>query len=202
MGTTAMAHLPGDDPTTVDPANCRFVRLRTPKLFGSDNVLDAELIRPLVWLQENSVIVGRSIHFSIPELGIDGPAEVVAVAERQKTNLFGRVNPPSDRIPIDRTASLFSSAFRGRTARPPHRSALPSRQTLLARSRHLFICTSVRSLLQELGWKSPCLTLPSRHKSLMQQRVAQEIALTPISAGGKPTDIFRQTGGQGEVSYR
>jgi hypothetical protein len=79
LGTLATAHLPGDDPTGIDPENCRLVRLRTTKPFGSDNVLDAELIRHLTWLEENNVVEGGVFRFIVPELGIDGPADVVAV---------------------------------------------------------------------------------------------------------------------------
>ncbi len=78
-GTVATAHLPGDDPTDVAPVNCRRVHLRTSKPFGSDNILDAELIRPLAWLESNGVSVSGRIHFCVPELGIDAPAEVIAV---------------------------------------------------------------------------------------------------------------------------
>jgi RHS repeat-associated protein len=78
-GTKDAADRPGDDPTGIDPANCRLVRLRTAKPIGSDNILDAELIRPLSWLEANSAVVGGVIHFAVPDLGIDGPADVLAV---------------------------------------------------------------------------------------------------------------------------
>ena len=79
LQTLATAHLPGDDPTAIDPANCRLVRLRSRRRFPSENVIDAELIRPLSWLKENRLVAGGSIRFRVPELDIDGVADVLAV---------------------------------------------------------------------------------------------------------------------------
>jgi hypothetical protein len=67
------------DPTAVDPAGWRLVRLRTAKPAGSDNLVDIELLRPLEWLRENGVAAGGTMQFVLPELELDGPAEVLAV---------------------------------------------------------------------------------------------------------------------------
>ena len=63
----------------MDPVNCRLVRLRTTRPLGSDNVLNAQLIRDLSWLAENKVIGGSVIRFIVPDLGIDRPADVIAI---------------------------------------------------------------------------------------------------------------------------
>jgi hypothetical protein len=79
LETLATAHLPGDDPTAIDPAHFRLVRLRTAKPLGSDNILTADLIRPVSWLAQNGVVVGGVIRFRVPELEIDATVDVVAV---------------------------------------------------------------------------------------------------------------------------
>jgi len=79
LETLAAAHQPGDDPTDIDPAAHRLVRLRTSKPAGSDNIVDAELIRPLSWIEEHSAVVGGKIRFAVPELDIDAPACVLAI---------------------------------------------------------------------------------------------------------------------------
>jgi hypothetical protein len=78
-GTQDAASVPGDDPTQVDPANWRLVRLRTAKPAGSDNLVDVELLRPLAWIEQIQAVVGSQIHFELAELGIDGPACVLAI---------------------------------------------------------------------------------------------------------------------------
>jgi hypothetical protein len=57
----------------------RRVRLQTAKPAGSDNLLDIELLRPLSWIVQIHAIVGSQIHFELAELGIDGPASVLAI---------------------------------------------------------------------------------------------------------------------------
>ena len=77
--TTLDGDLPGDDPTEVDPATWRLVRLRTAKPAGSDNLVDVELLRPLVWIAACRAVAGSPIRFELPELGISGPACVLAI---------------------------------------------------------------------------------------------------------------------------
>ncbi len=77
--TTPDGDLPGDDPTEVDPATWRLVRLRTAKPAGSDNLVDVELLRPLVWIAACRAVAGSPIRFELPELGISGPACVLAI---------------------------------------------------------------------------------------------------------------------------
>jgi RHS repeat-associated protein len=78
-GTKDAWDLPGDDPTQIDPATWRLVRLQTAKPAGSDNIVDAELLRPLAWIAACGALVGSRIHFELAELGIDGPACVLAI---------------------------------------------------------------------------------------------------------------------------
>ncbi len=73
------AALPGDDPTEIDQATWRLLRLRTAKPAGSDNLVDVELLRPLAWIEQTQATVGSQIHFELAELGIDGPACVLAI---------------------------------------------------------------------------------------------------------------------------
>jgi RHS repeat-associated protein len=77
--TKDLSRLPGDDPTAVDPATWRLVRLQTAKPAGSDNLVDVELLRPLAWIEETRAVAGSQIHFELAELGIDGPACVLAI---------------------------------------------------------------------------------------------------------------------------
>jgi RHS repeat-associated protein len=78
-GTKDAWDLPGDDRTHIDPATWRLVRLRTAKPAGSDNIVDAELLRPLAWIAACRAVAGSQIHFELAELGIDGPADVLAI---------------------------------------------------------------------------------------------------------------------------
>ena len=79
LETLARAHLPGDDPTAIDPKQCRLVRLKTIKPFGAGNVLKAELVRHLSWFEQNQVVVGGKIRFQIPEMGVDSEADVMGI---------------------------------------------------------------------------------------------------------------------------
>ena len=64
--------------TKVDPQTWRLVTLRL-KGVGED-VFEIECLRPLGWLQENSLKPGSRVHFAVSEMGIDGDAEVIDVA--------------------------------------------------------------------------------------------------------------------------
>ena len=77
--TKDSADLPGDDPTEVDPRTWRLVQVRTAKPAGSANLVDVELLRPLAWIEQTRALVGSQIHFELAELGIDGPACVLAI---------------------------------------------------------------------------------------------------------------------------
>lgn len=77
-GTKDSAKLSGD-PTTVDPATWRLIRLRTAKPAGSDNLVDVELLRPTEWIEQSKAVVGSQIDFQLAELGLNGPADVLAI---------------------------------------------------------------------------------------------------------------------------
>jgi hypothetical protein len=77
--TKGSVELSGDDATQVDSLTWRLVRLRTAKPAGSDNIVDVELLRPLVWIEQGRAVVGSQMHFELAELGIDGPADVLAI---------------------------------------------------------------------------------------------------------------------------
>ncbi len=61
----------------VESATWRRLDLTIPD--ENDGRFDIGLLRPLSWIEETGVEVGSSVHLSMPELGLDGPAEVVAV---------------------------------------------------------------------------------------------------------------------------
>jgi len=69
--------LTGSDATAteVDPQTWRLVRLRIKGV--GDDVFEIECLRPLGWLQENSLKPGSRVHFAVSEMGIDGDAEVI-----------------------------------------------------------------------------------------------------------------------------
>jgi hypothetical protein len=67
---------PGDH-KEVDPAGWRQVHLRMADSDGDR--LDIVLLRPLAWLEVSGAFPGREIHLGLPEMGIDGLAEVLAV---------------------------------------------------------------------------------------------------------------------------
>jgi hypothetical protein len=53
--------------------------LQTAKPAGSDNIVDVDLLRPLSWIEQVGAVAGSQIHFELAELGIDGPADVLAI---------------------------------------------------------------------------------------------------------------------------
>ena len=78
--------VPADNPTgehddefgdTVDPPSWRKLVLLAPKKDGS--FADVELLRPLTWLEEQQAEVGGSVDIHVPECGIEGRAEVLAI---------------------------------------------------------------------------------------------------------------------------
>jgi hypothetical protein len=60
-----------------DPATWRELHLRAPKLDGS--WADVKLLRPLSWLVEQQAKVGGTVEIMVPECGIEGHAEVLAI---------------------------------------------------------------------------------------------------------------------------
>lgn len=63
--------------TQIDPMIWRNVRLRMKKPDGGE--LRITLLRSLTWLTDHGADAGRTIRLVFPELGIQGPAEVLAV---------------------------------------------------------------------------------------------------------------------------
>jgi hypothetical protein len=61
----------------IDPPNWRKITLQAPKTDGS--VADVELLRPVWWLEAHRAAVGKTVHISVPECGIDGDARVLSV---------------------------------------------------------------------------------------------------------------------------
>ena len=62
---------------TVDPQTWGRMRLRAPKTDGT--TAEVEMLRPLSWMEERGVREGGTTHIAVPECGIDGEAEVLAV---------------------------------------------------------------------------------------------------------------------------
>lgn len=62
-------------PSQIDPESWRVVRLTMQK----DTEYELAFLRPLSWFRANDVHVGGSIHLELPELGLNGPAEVLAI---------------------------------------------------------------------------------------------------------------------------
>lgn len=78
--------VPADNPTgekdnefgdTVDPPSWRKLVLLASKKDGS--FADVELLRPLWWLEEQQAKVGGLVEINVPECGIEGKAQVLAI---------------------------------------------------------------------------------------------------------------------------
>jgi hypothetical protein len=61
----------------VDPPTWRRVDLRCGKRDGS--IADVSLLRPAWWVEREGVVIGATMQIVVPECGIDGHAEVLAV---------------------------------------------------------------------------------------------------------------------------
>jgi hypothetical protein len=61
----------------VDTSFWRHLRLKLPKRGGG--VMDVELLRPVAWLDEAGAKLGATIPLSLPEVGVEGSAEVIAI---------------------------------------------------------------------------------------------------------------------------
>jgi len=99
----------GADLTQVDPATWRLVRLRTSKPAGSDNIVDVELLRPLVWIEQTQAVAGSPIHFELAELGIDGPACVLAIEPCPEIELGRGGSSPAHSPPPAATSWICGS---------------------------------------------------------------------------------------------
>ena len=62
---------------TVDPPTWRTLELRAPKLDGS--WAQVTLLRPVAWLEQQLAAGDGAVMISVPECGIDGQAELLAV---------------------------------------------------------------------------------------------------------------------------
>jgi hypothetical protein len=65
-----------------DEATWRLLRLTMTKSDGRE--LAIELLRPLTWIAERQATVGGTIELDLPELGAQGPAEVLAIEPSPK----------------------------------------------------------------------------------------------------------------------
>jgi hypothetical protein len=72
-----LTQVPSWDHEEVDPATWRQIELAMPDEHGGR--FDIVLLRPLGWLEEERAEVGRPVCLSMPEQGLDGPAEVLAI---------------------------------------------------------------------------------------------------------------------------
>jgi hypothetical protein len=82
VGDRVLAESPtGEEDTTfgseIIPADWRKLTLRAPKRDGT--VANVVLLRPLTWLNEQHGKVGGTVFISVPECGIDGNAQVLAI---------------------------------------------------------------------------------------------------------------------------
>ncbi len=78
--------VPAENPTaekdfefgdTVDPPTWRKIVLLASK--GDGSTADVELLRPIDWLDDLQATVGGTIELELAELGIEGPAKVLAI---------------------------------------------------------------------------------------------------------------------------
>ncbi len=82
VGDRVLAESPtGEEDTAfgseIIPSDWRKLTLRAPKRDGT--VAEVVLLRPLTWLNEQHGEVGGTVFISVPECGIDGNAEVLAI---------------------------------------------------------------------------------------------------------------------------
>ncbi len=82
VGDRVLAESPtGEEETAfgseIIPSDWRKLTLRAPKRDGT--VAEVVLLRPLTWLKEQHSEVGGTVFISVPECGIDGNAQVLAI---------------------------------------------------------------------------------------------------------------------------
>lgn len=65
----------------IERSEWRHIHLRMPNPDGSHDILDIELLRPISWMAEVGCKKGAEIWFVLEEMGLEGSATVVSVAE-------------------------------------------------------------------------------------------------------------------------
>ena len=65
--------------TVIEQSDWRHVSMSVTNRDGSQ--VEVHLLRPMSWLQEESVTVGGTIHLQLTELGVDGPALIQSINE-------------------------------------------------------------------------------------------------------------------------
>jgi len=63
----------------IDPRTWRLVTLSMPKRDGSNDAILIRALRPQSWLERTRACPGAAIWFTLPEMGITGPAKVQSV---------------------------------------------------------------------------------------------------------------------------
>lgn len=81
-GMRATAHNPTDEVdltfgTEVDPETWKQLIFKAPKKAGG--YADVWLLRPDKWIAEQKAEVGKTVSLTLPEVGIEGPAEVLKI---------------------------------------------------------------------------------------------------------------------------
>jgi hypothetical protein len=46
---------------------------------GPDSIIHIDLLRPTWWIEQTGAVVGKTIDLSMPEMGVNGPAKVLAI---------------------------------------------------------------------------------------------------------------------------
>lgn len=87
---------------TVDPATWRKLTLKAPKRDGT--CADVTLLRPLTWLTEQNTEVGGTVKIDVPECGISGDADVLAIE-------------PCPQIDHDHRYRIVTGVFKHQSAR-------------------------------------------------------------------------------------
>ncbi len=67
--------------TEVDPKTWRKITLKMPNPACPRDILDIEVLRSPEWIARFGCEEGRIIHFILEEMGLEGPAEVVAIGD-------------------------------------------------------------------------------------------------------------------------
>jgi hypothetical protein len=124
-----------DDEDGIDPANWRKITLAMTK--ADDTRLDVVLLRPIWWLEDQEVIVGKHLELDLEELSASGQALVLAIEPAPELALR-----PSSRH------FLVTGTFKHRVSEVVDLYIDGLDDAIRCTSNHLFWCDSRREFVQ------------------------------------------------------
>lgn len=140
VGDRVLAHNPeiaGSERNTPDPDPATWRRLQLRMQKPDSGTLDIQLLRPLDWIATESARAGDTIKLDLPELGVQGPADVLAIRDCPP------IEPGNGRVVTGTFAQSASEVLRLRVEGVDEPLGVTPNHPIWSEDRHAFVRADV-----------------------------------------------------------